>query len=187
VSDCLRPLDPIDAEALASGAEPPFAPDAAGHATACPACGAAVERAARLTRELEGLSQKEESPFPDLATRVIRLRDFSRRERRTYALWRAPVLLAGGLAAGGFALVLAPSLSGSDQAGLGAALLVPTLAIVRAVARWVPELLRVAPTGLEALSEAFRAERGLGLAALLLLMPAAAGFRWVLSRERSRR
>jgi hypothetical protein len=186
VSDCLRPLDPIDAEALAAGAEPPFAPDAAGHAAACAACGAAVERAARLTRELEGLS-RQESTFPDLAARVMRLRDFSARERRTYALWRAPVLLAGGLAAGGFALVLAPSLSGSDQAGLGAALLVPTLAILRAVARWVPELLRVAPTGLEALSEAFRAQRGLGLAALLLLIPAAAGFRWVLARERSRR
>jgi hypothetical protein len=186
VSDCLRPLDPIDAEALAAGAEPLFTPDAAGHAAACPACGAAVERAARLTRELESLTQTE-SPFPDLATRVIRLRDFSGRERRTYALWRAPVLLAGGLAAGGFALVLAPSLTGSDQAGLGAALLVPTLAIVRAVARWVPELLRVAPTGLEALSDAFRAERGLGLAALLLLIPAAAGLRRVLARERSRR
>ena len=186
MSDCLRPLDPIDAEALAAGADPLFAPDAAAHAAACAACGAAVERAALLTRDLEGLSQ-EDSPVPDLASRAIRLRGFSRRERRTYALWRAPVLLAGGLAAGGFALVLAPSMSGSDQVGLGAALLVPTLAFFRSAARWIPELLRVAPTGLEALSEAFRAERGLGLTALLLLMPAAAGFRWVLSRERSRR
>lgn len=186
MSDCLRPLDPIDTEALASGAEPLFAPDAAGHAAACAVCGAAVERAALLTRALEGLSQND-LPVPDLASRVLRLREFSRRERRTYALWRAPVLLTGGLAAGGLALVLAPSLSGSDQAGLGAALLVPTLAFFRSLARWVPELLRVAPTGLEALSEAFRAERGLGLTALLLLMPAAAGFRWVLSRERSRR
>lgn len=186
MSDCLRPLDPIDAEALAAGAEPPFAPDAAGHAAACAACGAAVERAARLTRELERLSL-EDSPFPDLAPRVVRLRGFSRLERRTYALWKAPVLLAGGLAAGGFALVLAPSLSGSDQVGLGAALLVPTLAFLRSVARWVPELVRVAPTGLEALSEAFHAERGLGLASLLLLLPAAAGLRRILARERSRR
>jgi predicted anti-sigma-YlaC factor YlaD len=186
VSDCLRPLDPIDAEALASGAEPLFAPDAARHAAACAACRDAVERAARLTRELEGLSQ-EDSAFPDVAPRVIRLREFSGLERRTYALWRTPVLVAAGLAAGGFALVLAPSLSGSDQAGLGAALLVPALAFFRSVARWIPELVRVAPTGLEALSEAFHTQRGLGLAALLLLFPAGAGLRWVLARERSRR
>ncbi len=186
MSDCVRPLDPIDAEALAAGAEPPFAPDAAGHAAACAACGATVERAASLTRELEGLPP-DGSPWPDLAPRVIRLREFSRRERRTYALWNAPVLLAGALGVGGFALVLAPSLSGSDQAGLGAALMVPTLAFFRAVTRFVPELLRVAPTGLAALSDAFRAERGLGLAALLLLLPAGAGLRRVLARERSRR
>ena len=186
MSDCLRPLDPIDAEALAAGAEPLLAADAAGHAAACAACRAAVERAARLMRDLDGPSQ-EGSPFPDLAPRIIRLREFSGRERRTYALWRAPVLLAGALGAGGFALILAPSLSGSDQVGVGAALLVPTLAFLRAMTRWIPELLRVAPTGLEALSEAFRAERGLGLAALLLLLPAGAGLRWVLARERSRR
>lgn len=186
MSDCLRPLDPIDAEALAAGAEPLLAADAAAHAASCAACGAAVARASGLTRELEGLLQ-DGSPVPDLAPRVIRLREFSRRERRTYALWQAPILLAGALGAGGFALVLAPSISGSDQAGLGAALLVPTLAFFRAVARWVPELLRVAPTGLEALSDAFRAERSLGLAALLLLLPAGAGLRRVLARERSRR
>jgi hypothetical protein len=186
VSDCVRPLDPLDAEALAAGAEPLFAADAAGHAASCPSCAAAVARAGLLTRELEGLPRFD-APVPDLAARVIRLRPFSARERRTYALWNAPVLLTGALAAGGFALVLAPALSGSDQAGLGAALLVPTLAFLRSAARWAPELLRVAPTGLEALSEAFRAERGLGLAALLLLLPAAAGLRRVLARERSRR
>ena len=186
MSDCLRPLDPIDAEALASGAEPLFAPDAARHVAACAACRDAVERAARLTRELGGLPL-DGSPWPDLAPRVIRLREFSRRERRTYALWRAPVLLAGGLAAGGFALVLTPSLSGSDQVGLGAALLVPALAFFRSVGRWIPDLVRLAPTGLEALSEAFHAERGLGLASLLLLIPAGAGLRWILARERSRR
>ena len=186
MSDCLRPLDPIDAEALAAGAEPLFVADAADHAATCPACGAAVERASRLTQELEGLSPND-FPFPDLAPRVIRLRPFSGLERRTYALWRAPVFLTGALAAGGFALVLGPSVSGSDQAGLGAALLVPSLAFFRSLTRWIPELLRIAPNGLEALSQAFRAERGLGLAALLLLLPAAAGLRRVLVRERSRR
>ena len=184
--DCPRPLDPIDAEALAAGAEPVLAPDAAAHAAACHACAAAVESAGSLARALDGLSL-EVSSLPDLAPRVLRLRPFSRRERRTYALWRAPVLLAGALGVGGLSLVVAPSLSASDQAGLGAALLVPALAFFRSVARWVPDLLRVAPTGLDGLSQAFQAERGLGLVCLLLLLPAAAGLRRVLARARSPR
>ena len=183
MSDCLRPLDPIDAEAVAAAAEPLFAADAAGHAASCTACGAAVERASGLTRALEGLS-REDSPFPDLAPRVIRLRAFSQRERRTYALWKAPILLAGALGAGGLALVLAPSLTASDQVGLGAAAAVPTLAFLRSVARWFPELVRVAPSGLEALSDALRGQRGLGLAALLLLLPAVAGLGRVVARAR---
>jgi len=186
VSDCLRPLDPIDAEALAAGAEPLFAADSASHAAACAACGAAVERAAGLTRVLEGLS-RDDLPAPELAPRVTRLRAFSPRERRTYALWRAPVLLAGALGAGGLALVLAPSLTASDQVGLGAAAAVPTLAFLRSVARWVPELVRVAPSALDGLSDAFHAERGLGLLSLFLLLPAAAGLRRVLARARSPR
>ena len=186
MSDCVRPLDPLDAEALAAGAEPQFAADAAGHAASCPSCAAAVARAALLTRELEGLPRFD-GPVPDLAPRVMRLRPFSRGERRTYALWRAPVLLSGALGVGGLSLVVAPSLSASDQAGLGAALLVPALAFFRSVARWVPDLLRVAPTGLDGLSQAFQAERGLGLVCLLLLLPAAAGLRRVLARARSPR
>ena len=186
MSNCLRPLDPIDAEALAAGAEPLLAADAAGHAAACAACGAAVLRAAGLTRELEGLLP-DELPGSDLAPRVIRLREFSGRERRTYALWKAPVLLTGSLGAGGLALVLAPSLSGSDQLGLSAALLVPALALLRAAARSIPELFRFAPSGLEGLSEAFHAQRALGLVSLLLLLPAAVGLRRILVRARSPR
>ena len=186
MSECPRPLDPIDAEALASGAQPVFSADAAAHAASCRACEAAVEGAARLLAVLESLPA-EVGAGPDLAPRVSRLRAFSPRERRTYALWRTPVLLTGALTAGGLALVVAPSLSGSDQAGLSAALLVPSLAFLRSVARFLPELVRFAPTGLEALSEALHVERGLGLLSLLLLLPAGFGLRRVLVRARSRR
>ena len=186
MSDCPRPLDPIDAEALASGAEPVFSADAAAHAASCAWCGAAVGRAARLLAVLEALPE-EVGEVPDLAPRVSRLRAFSRQERRTYALWRTPVLLTGALTVGGLALVVTPSLSGSDQAGLSAALLLPTLAFFRTVTRFLPELVRFAPGGLDALSEALHVERGLGLLSLLLLLPAGFGLRRVLARARSRR
>ncbi|HEX9285823.1 MAG TPA: hypothetical protein VF999_01025 [Thermoanaerobaculia bacterium] len=186
MSPCLRPLDPIDAEAIASGVEPPFAPDAAEHATACDECQAAVERARGLTQALEGLSRTVPA-VPDLAPRVTRLRAFSARERRTYALWRAPILLSAALAAAGLALLLSPALVARDQTALGAAALVPILAFVRSLARWAPELLRVAPSGLEALSEALRQERLVGFVSLLLLVPAAIGLSRVFARARGRR
>ena len=186
MSLCPRPLDPIDVEAVASGSEPPFAPDAAGHAAACASCGAAVERARGLALELEGLSRAVPA-IADLAARVTRLRAFSARERRTYALWRAPILLSAATAAGGLALLLAPNLTAGDQAGVATAAVVPILAFVRSLARWAPALVRVAPSGLEALSEALHQERLVGLLSLLLLLPAAFGLRRTFARARGRR
>jgi hypothetical protein len=186
VNLCPRPLDPIDAEAVASGAEPPVAADAAVHAASCEACGAAVERANGLLRALEGLSQAPVA-MADLAGRITRLRTFSRRERRTYALWRAPVLLSGGLAVAGFALLVWPALTAGEQAGLGAAALAPILAFVRALGRSALDLARLAPPALDALADALRAERPLGLATLLLLAPTAFGLTRVFARARSRR
>jgi hypothetical protein len=186
VNLCPRPLDPIDAEALASGAEPPFAADAARHAASCEACGAAVERAQALLQALEELSQAP-VPMPDLAGRVTRLRTFSRRERRTYALWRAPILLSGGLMVAGFALLVGPALTAGEQAGLGAAALAPILAFVRSLGRSASDLARLAPSALEALADALRAEHPIGLAALLLLAPTAFGLTRVFARARGRR
>ena len=186
MSLCPRPLDPIDVEAVASGAEPPVAPDAAGHAGACAVCGAAVEQARSLALLLEGLS-REVLPVADLAPRVDRLRAFSARERRTYALWQAPILLSATTAAAGLVLLLAPNLTAGDQAGLETAALVPILALVRSLARWAPTLVRVAPSGLEALSDALRQERFVGLVSLLLLVPAAFGLRRAFARARGRR
>lgn len=186
MTPCPRPLDPIDAEAVAAGAEPLFAPDSAAHAASCASCGAAVARARRLSEDLDGLSQTP-FPVPDLAERVVRLRAFSPRERRTYALWRVPVLLAGGLAAGGLTLISVPALTAADQAGLAGAALVPILGFFRSLARWAPDLAKVGPSGLESLAQAFSQERALGLTALLLLLPSAFGLTRVFSRARSRR
>ena len=187
MSPCPRPLDPIDAEAVAAGALPLFAPDSAAHAVSCPSCGAAVARARLFSDDLDGLSSLPLSPVPDLADRVVRLRAFSPRERRTYALWRAPVLLAGGLAAGGLALLLVPAFSAGDPEGLAGAALVPLLGFFRSAARWAPDLARVAPSGFEALAQAFSQERALGAAALLLLLPSAFGLTRVFARARGRR
>lgn len=183
---CLRPLDPLDAEAVASGANPPSAPDAAEHAGLCRSCGEAVERARGLLLALEGLSRALPS-VPDLAPRVTRLRSFSPRERRTYALWKAPVLLSGGLAATGLTLLLAPALTAGEQAGIGAAALVPLVSFFRALARFAPDLAAVAPAGLDALSDALARERALGYVALLLLAPFAFGLSRILARARSPR
>ena len=186
MSPCPRPLDPIDAEAVAAGAEPLFAPDSAAHAASCADCGAVVQRARLLSEDLDGLSS---TPFsiPDLTERVVRLRAFSARERRTYALWRAPVLLASGLFAGGLALLFVPALSAADQAGLAGAALAPLLGFFRSAARWAPDLVKVAPSSLEGLAAAFSQERALGIAALLLLLPSAFGLTRVFARARSRR
>ena len=188
---CPRPLDPLDAEAIASGAAPLVAADAAAHAGACPACGEAVARAARLLEELDRLSLPATSPEPgtppgprpDLADRVVRLRPFSRRERRQVRLWLPPLLLSAALFAAGLASLVGPALSAREQAGLSFAALAPLLAVFRAALRWLGELASASPAGLEALSGALRGQPLLGLAALLLLVPALFGVRLAVARR----
>jgi hypothetical protein len=179
-------LDPIDAEAVACGAEPVFAADAADHAAGCPACGEAIRAARALAAELDRLPALA-GRAPELADRVIRLRPFSRRERRTYALWQGPLLLEGAVALAGLALLALPGLSAGQQAGLGTALLGPPLALGRSIMRWAGQLLTEAPGGLEVLSEGLRAEPGPALAAALLFVPAALALNRVLARARARR
>ena len=186
MTPCPRPLDPIDAEAVAAGAEPVVAADAAAHAAECPSCGRLVASGIALSEALEALSGAGE-PISGLSERVTRLRAFSKRERRTYALWRAPLSLEAILIAGGFALLALPALSATDQVSIGAAALAPLLALARSTALWAIESLRVAPAGLEALSEGLRRNAALGLAALLLLVPAGLGLSRVLSRVPGRK
>jgi hypothetical protein len=186
LNECSRPLDPIDAEAVAAGAEPLFAADAASHAAACAACGASVDRSRAFTQALEELPGPPDT-IPDLADRVIRLRAFSAKERRTYAVWRAPLLLSAALGAAGLALVVGPAVSVGEQAGLGAAAVAPLLAFLRSIARWGTDLVRVAPPALDALADAFSAERSIGLVSLLVLVPSVLGLTRIFAQARSRR
>ena len=187
---CPRPLDPIDAEAVAAGAEPLVAPDAAVHARECAGCQALIVAARTLSEALEGLSGAAEPVRPEvagLAERVTRLRAFSRRERRTYALWNAPVVLNAFLGISGLALLALPALTASEQASLGAAAAVPVLALARSAVRWAADLLQLAPTALEALSEGMRQDGAMGIVALLLLPPLALGLGRVLARAPGRK
>jgi hypothetical protein len=97
------------------------------------------------------------------------------------------VLVTAALAIAGFALLAVPVLRAAEQASLGAAALAPLSALARSAARWAADLVRLAPTGLEALSEGMRQDGGLGLVALLLLPPLSLGLGRVLSRASGRR
>jgi hypothetical protein len=196
VTECYRPLDPIDADALAAGAEPVFAADAAAHAAGCAACGARIQAARGLLEALDGLPGPLEGVgvgvggiglSGGLADRVTRLRSFSARERRTYALWNAPVLLTAGLAGTGTALLTLPSLTAGEQVSVGIAASAPLLALARSAARWAGDLLALAPRGLDALSQGMRGEGTLGLVALALLVPVGLALSRVLVRAPGRR
>ena len=183
---CPRPLDPLDAEAIASGAEPVFASDGAVHARECLPCQAAIDDARRLSGALELAPRGVEAPA-GLWERVNRLRAFSPRERRTYALWQPPVLLTGGLVVSGLGLLAVPVLRTADQVSLWAAASLPLAALVRAGGRWAQDLLRIAPNALTALSDGLQQDRLLGVAALALLLPLSFGLRRVLARASARR
>jgi hypothetical protein len=190
VTMCQRPLDQIDAEALACGADPVFAPDAALHVGACEACAASVEAARSLLTALEGLSGASgasETAVARLADRVTRLRAFSSRERRTYALWSTPVLLTVGLAGAGFGMLSFRILTAAEQISLGAAAAAPLLALARGASRWAVDFATLAPAGLGALSQGLRQDGAMGLAALALLVPAGLGLFRVLARVPGRR
>ena len=186
MTECHRPLDPIDADALAAGAEPVFAADAAAHAAGCAACGARIEAARGLLAALDGLEQPVDR-VAGLAERVTRLRAFSSRERRTYALWNAPVLLTAGLSGTGLALLTLPALSAGEQISLGVAASAPLLGLLRSAGRLAADFLAAAPRGLEALSQGMRGEGTLGLVALALLLPVGFALSRVLVRAPGRR
>ena len=172
---CARKIDPLDAEAVASGTEPLLVADAAAHAAACPECGALVAEAGRILSELSALAVQVEPPA-GFSSRILRLRPFSRRERLTVSLWAGPAAFSAGLFFGGLAMLGLP--------GVGAAALLPAAGVLRSFGRWLDELRHVAPAGLESLSEALRHEQTLGLAAALLFVPLAFGLKRVLARAR---
>jgi hypothetical protein len=182
VNHCPRPLDPIDAEALACGEEPVLAADAGVHAASCATCAAAVGRAETLLARLESLGvDRLSGPGPDLASRVIRIRPFSSRERRDVRLWAGPAGFGVLLFAAGFVALAAPGLTAGDQAGLQLAALAPLGGLFRAVLHALSDTASAAPAGWQALSDAARTEAPLGLVALLLLAPAGFGLRRLLA------
>jgi hypothetical protein len=201
LNDCPRPLEPLDCEALACGEAPVSAGDATSHAAGCPSCGSAVDRARVFLAELEGTpgspagssgALEARLPAPasavsgirsaDLASRIIRLRPFSRRERRDLRLWAAPAGFAGILFAAGFGILAAPGFGAREQVGLAMAALAPLAGLSRAVLRALAEAAASAPSGWQALADAARRDAPLGFAALLLLAPAGFALRRVLAR-----
>ncbi len=183
MSLCTRPIDPIDAQALAAGAEPIFASDAGKHARDCAACGEQVALAGRLDGTLEGTAVGP--AMPDLSSRVVRLRAFSRRERRDFSLWRAACGLSAGVFFGGLLLLTLPVLTVREQAGLGGmALLAPLWMLVKTLQQALGQAAVATPSGLQALSETLRQHTAVGLAALALLAPTVLGLKRALARAR---
>ena len=184
MSHCNRPIDPIDAQAVAVGGGLFSGSEAAEHARSCPTCRALVEEASFLSSEIEALPAPAASP--DIAERVIRLRPFSRRERRSFRIWRGPIFLSGGVFMAGFVVLALPGLRAREQASLSLAAALPALALLRALGRSILETLRLLPAGLEAVSGSLAGREPLGFACLLLLAPVAFGLRRVLARASRR-
>jgi hypothetical protein len=191
VNECRTPLDPIDSEALASGDEPVFrsTADASAHVAVCPSCAAGVERARTLLASLDAVSAGSPAPgigvpkgVSDLANRVIRIRPFSRRERRNFRLWAGPAAFGFALFGTGAGILAAPGLAARDQAGIAVALLAPLAGLARALVRAAADAAASAPPAWEALAAAARGQAALGFASLLLLLPAGFALRRVLAR-----
>jgi len=183
VNDCPRRLDPLDLEALASGEPPVVASDAAVHAASCPSCTLQVRAASDFLREIEAPSGSDSGAVVDLAGRVVRIRPFSRRERRDVRLWAGPAALAGVLFGAGLGALAVPSLSAGDQAGITLAALASAAALARAAGRAVADVVSVSPDAWGALSDAVTRQSTWGFAALLLLAPAGFALRRVLARS----
>jgi hypothetical protein len=185
LSSCVHPLDPLEIEALASTGEVSSRPDAADHAAHCADCGEALRRAERIEGWLDEASSAA-APLPEnFIDRVLRIRPFSRAERWSLAVWRAPLLLLVALGLSGTGAV-AGSVGVREQVGLAAGLLASLGGLVRASSRWLVDLWTTAPAGLKALSDSLR-PTSIGWAALLLLLPASVALRAVLVRAISRR
>ena len=183
MNDCPRRLDLLDVEALASGEPPVVASDAALHAVSCPSCALQVRAATDFLREIETENLETPPAGIDLAGRVVRIRPFSRRERRDVRLWAGPAAFAGVLFGAGLGALAVPTLSAGDQAGITLAALASAAALARAAGRAVADVFSVSPDAWGALSDAFTRQSTWGFAALLLLAPAGLALRRVLARS----
>ncbi|HYB53287.1 MAG TPA: hypothetical protein VEG84_05435 [Thermoanaerobaculia bacterium] len=184
MNDCREPLDPIDIEALAAESEPLFRSDAGLHAASCETCNLLVSQSQRFDSLLSEAGADGGHPAGDLAQRVLRLRPFSRLERRSVAAWSAPLLLCLSLVVSGLALLARPV--ASADVGLLAALAGSSVAFLRAASKWAFDASREASRGLGALAQLL-AVTSTGPACLLLLLPSAFALRRVLARAFARR
>jgi hypothetical protein len=181
VSRCDRPLDPIDVQAVALGAEPVARPDAAEHVRTCPDCAQLVEEASNLSVRIEAIAEPEVPA--GLSERILRLRAFSAREKRDLSIWRPSGLLFGGVLASGLLLLALPGLQAEEQVSLSLSAALPAVALVRALVGSAMETLRATPAGLEALSGVLGSSRSLwGPLCLALVAPLALALRRVLAR-----
>ena len=124
--------------------------------------------------------------------------EVSRRTARKKLPRRRPIWRAGSCGFGrsrgasaatsrcGEGPLLLPGITAGEQAGLSLAALAPLAALLRAAIRSVEEIAASSPAGLEALGVALRGQSALGLACLLLLVPASWGFTRALARGRGR-
>jgi hypothetical protein len=167
--NCTRPLDALDLEALASGESPILVADASEHAAACLDCGRRLDAFRALG---EWLSDVSIPPVPEgLADRVERLRGFTRREARSWRVWRPPLLASAGLLAASATLLSLPAFSAGEQAGLLGALSLEW----RTLLLWPASLLRSLPATAGALSDLLLRDRGFAALSILLMLPAGFG------------
>jgi hypothetical protein len=172
----------MDAEALAAGAEPVFALDAALHVLSCELCRDQVALAHRLYRSLE--EAPADHAMPNLSDRILRLRAFSRRERRDFSLWRGAWGLVGGTFFAGLLVVTLPALTLREQAGLSGMAIGPLWMLWKAFGQALGQGFRASPAALAALSDVLKQQQTLGLASLALLGPVLFGLRRALARAR---
>jgi hypothetical protein len=157
------------------------APEAVAHVDSCPDCSARLRAFSALSEWLEPGSLPE--PPAGLAGRVERLRSFSRRERWSLRIWRAPLGLGAALVGLSAAILALPVLSASENASLAAALAGALRSEGQALLRWPAALWSAFPAGISALSEAVLGQRSLAAVLVLLLLPSG----WALSRLIRRR
>src|SRR5260370_1485383 len=124
----------MEGGARGAGAEPVLAREAGIQVGGCLACQERVESAGQFALSLEE-PMPDEGPGSDLVERILRLRAFSRREKRDFILWRGAAALAVGVFFAGLLLATLPILTGREQADLGLPAAPPLLAPFRSLAR----------------------------------------------------
>ena len=172
---CVKPLDPLDIEALAAGDEPPAGARARAHSEVCEDCARQIADFRALEVLLD--SGRDAITVPaDFFPKIQRLRSFSPAERRRLSLWASPASLLVALVAGSAGVLSA-----------GGALLPAAGAEFRAAWDWPRAVVRAFPPAAAGISDLIAAQRGAAAAAVLLLLPfGLAASRLIAHRQKAR-